>query len=63
MLCGDVGVAPLPMLNGLVQLRNPCVDMPIPACLLGMLQRSFCTCQEGTDVTLFAVVSCFLGEL
>lgn len=51
------------MLDGMFQLCDPCIQMRILAGLQRMLHGRFRASQEWTRMTLFAMVSGFLGKL
>src|SRR5215510_5709249 len=60
MFRGNVGVASLPMLNGLVQMLNPFGQMRVFASPLSKVQRLFRMCHEHLSMTLFAMGHRFL---
>jgi hypothetical protein len=60
MLCGHIGVASLPMLNGFVQMRNRFVQVRIFASSLGIVPRLFRMHHNRIGMTLFTMVHRFL---
>ena len=63
MFRGHVRMTRASMLDGMLQLRDAGIHVRILPCLQRMLQGRIRTGQEWPNMTLFAMVRGFLGEL